>query len=194
MDIEQRARRIKLVVLDVDGVLTDGSIWTGEHGELVKRFQTRDGLGIRMLQSAGIPVAILTGRLSKQTAARCAELGITSVSQGKQFKTLAWHEILASHSVTAEECAYMGDDVPDIPVLCHAGLAAVPADANPDVARLAHWVSPARGGNGAVRSLAELILRAKGLWADLMAKHYVREDDLNLESIAAERLAARGLS
>ena len=79
MDIEQRARRIKLVVLDVDGVLTDGSIWTGEHGELVKRFQTRDGLGIRMLQSAGIPVAILTGRLSKQTAARCAELGITSV-------------------------------------------------------------------------------------------------------------------
>ena len=191
MNILQRARNIKLVVLDVDGVLTDGSIWTGEGGELVKRFQTRDGLGIRMLQAAGIPVAILTGRLSKQTAARCAELGITSVSQGKQFKTLAWREILDANGIKAEECAYMGDDVPDIPVLCHAGLAAVPADANPDVARLAHWVSPERGGNGAVRSLAELILRAQGLWDGLMAKHYVREN-LDLDAIASERLSERG--
>ena len=190
MNILQRARNIKLVVLDVDGVLTDGSIWTGEGGELVKRFQTRDGLGIRMLQAAGIPVAILTGRLSKQTAARCAALGITSVSQGKQFKTLAWREILAAHGIKAEECADMGDDVPDIPVLCHAGLAAVPADANPDVARLAHWISPERGGNGAVRSLAELILRAQGLWDALMAKHYVRED-LDLDAIASERLSER---
>lgn len=190
MNILQRAQNIKLVVLDVDGVLTDGSIWSGESGEFVKRFQTRDGLGIRMLQAAGIPVAILTGRLSKQTAARCAELGITSVSQGKQFKTLAWREILAAHGVKAEECAYMGDDVPDIPVLCHAGLAAVPSDANPDVARLAHWVSPERGGNGAVRSLAELILRAQGVWDALMAKHYVRED-LDLEAIASERLSER---
>ena len=190
MNILQRARNIKLVVLDVDGVLTDGSIWTGEGGELVKRFQPRDGLGIRMLQAAGIPVAILTGRLSKQTAARCAELGITSVSQGKQFKTLAWREILAAHGIKAEECAYMGDDVPDIPVLCHAGLAAVPADANPDVARLAHWISPERGGNGAVRSLAELILSAQGLWDALMAKHYVRED-LDLDAIASERLSER---
>ena len=190
MNTLQRARNIKLVVLDVDGVLTDGSIWTGEGGELVKRFQTRDGLGIRMLQAAGIPVAILTGRLSKQTAARCAELGITSVSQGKQFKTLAWREILAAHGIKAEECAYMGDDVPDIPVLCHAGLAAVPADANPDVARLAHWISPERGVYGAVRSLAELILRAQGLWDALMAKHYVRED-LDLDAIASERLSER---
>jgi 3-deoxy-D-manno-octulosonate 8-phosphate phosphatase (KDO 8-P phosphatase) len=190
MNILQRARNIKLVVLDVDRVLKKSSIWTGEGGELVKRFQTRDGLGIRMLQAAGIPVAILTGRLSKQTAARCAELGITSVSQGKQFKTLAWREILAAHGIKAEECAYMGDDVPDIPVLCHAGLAAVPADANPDVARLAHWISPERGGNGAVRSLAELILRAQGLWDALMAKHYVRED-LDLDAIASERLSER---
>ncbi len=193
MNITQRAQGIKLVVLDVDGVLTDGSIWTGENGELVKRFHTRDGLGIRMLQSAGIAVAILTGRMSKQTAARCAELGITSVSQGKQFKTAAWRELLEQHGVTAGQCAYMGDDVPDIPVLCHAGLAAVPADANPDVARLAHWVSPARGGNGAVRSLAELILRAQGLWDGLMARHYVRED-IDLDALAQARLAERDQS
>lgn len=172
----ERARRIRLVVLDVDGVLTDGSIWTGPDGELVKRFNTRDGLGIKMLQAAGIPVAILTGRNSRQTAARCAELGIDSVSQGKLFKTDAWKAILTAHQVTAEETAYMGDDVPDIPVLHHAGLAAVPADANPDIVPLAQWVSPCRGGNGAVRSLAEFILRAQGRWDELVHSRYVRED------------------
>lgn len=172
----ERAKKIRLVVLDVDGVLTDGSIWTGPDGESVKRFHTRDGLGIKMLQAAGIPVAILTGRNSLQTAARCRELGITSVSQGKLFKTDAWKAILAEHHVTEEETAYMGDDVPDIPVLHHAGLATVPADANPDIVPLAHWVAPARGGNGAVRSLAEFILRAQGLWDDLIQERYVREE------------------
>ena len=90
MDLDkakEAAKRVRLVVLDVDGVLTDGSIWTGEAGEAVKRFYARDGLGIKMLQAAGIPVAILTGRVSAQTAARAAELGICSVAQGKQFKT-----------------------------------------------------------------------------------------------------------
>ena len=101
----ERAKGIRLVVLDVDGVLTDGSIWTGENGELVKRFHTRDGLGIKMLQAAGIPVAILTGRNSKQTASRCHELGIDSVSQGKLFKTDAWRELLCKHGVSETECA-----------------------------------------------------------------------------------------
>ena len=139
--VNARARRIRLVVLDVDGVLPDGSIWTGADGELVKRFYTRDGLGIKMLQSTGIPVAILTGRLSAQTAARAAELGITLVKQGKQFKTDAFRELIAEVGVTPEETAYMGDDVPDIPVLKTAGLAAVPADASDEVKPLAHWQS-----------------------------------------------------
>lgn len=175
-DLFTRANSIRLVVLDVDGVLTDGSIWTGENGESVKRFHTRDGLGIKMLQAAGIPVAILTGRLSAQTAARARELGITCVKQGKQFKTRAWEEILAEHNVTAAETAYMGDDVPDIPVLQRAGLAAVPFDASEEIMPLAHWVSPRNGGNGAVRSLAEFILRSQSKWDDLINKRYVQGD------------------
>lgn len=151
--LTQRARNVRLVILDVDGVLTDGSIWTGENGELVKRFFTRDGLGIKMLQAAGIPVAILTGRVSAQTAARCRELGITSVAQGKRFKTDAFRALLSEHNVSAEETAYMGDDVPDIPVLRAAGLSAIPADASAEVRPLAHFVSDFTGGNGAVQAL-----------------------------------------
>lgn len=174
ISIEDRAKKIRLVVLDVDGVLTDGSIWTGENGEAVKRFSTRDGLGIKMLQAAGIPVAILTGRNSKQTAARAKELGIESVAQGKLFKTDAWHEILKAHNLTPEACAYMGDDVPDIPVLRATGLATAPIDAMPEIAAMVHWVSPKAGGNGAVRSLAELILKAQGKWDDLVESRYIR--------------------
>ena len=172
-DILSRARRIRLVVLDVDGVLTDGSIWTGPEGEAVKRFNVRDGLGIKMLQAAGIPVAVLTGRVSAQTAARCRELGITAVRQGKTFKTDAWKDILEQHGVGAGECAYMGDDVPDLPVLRAAGLAAAPADASGEALAAAHWVSPRPGGHGAVRSLAELILRAQDRWDDLVDRRYV---------------------
>ena len=161
--VNARDRRIRLVVLD---------------GELVKHFYTRDGLGIKMLQSTGIPVAILTGRLSAQTAARAAELGITLVKQGKQFKTDAFRELIAEVGVTPEETAYMGDDVPDIPVLKTAGLAAVPADASDEVKPLAHWQSPKTGGNGAVRSLAELILKAQAKWDDLIFRHYVRDEAL----------------
>lgn len=175
-DLFTRTNSVRLVVLDVDGVLTDGSIWTGENGELVKRFYTRDGLGIKMLQAAGIPVAILTGRISAQTASRARELGISCVKQGKRFKTRAWEEILAEHGVTAQETAYMGDDVPDIPVLQRAGLATVPADASEEVRPLAHWVSPCNGGNGAVRSLAEFILRSQNRWDALILKHYVEGD------------------
>ncbi|MDO4936857.1 MAG: HAD-IIIA family hydrolase [Sutterellaceae bacterium] len=178
ISIEDRAKKIRLVVLDVDGVLTDGSIWTGENGEAVKRFSTRDGLGIKMLQAAGIPVAILTGRNSKQTAARAKELGIESVAQGKLFKTDAWHEILKAHNLAPEACAYMGDDVPDIPVLRATGLSTAPADAMPEIAAMVHWVSPKAGGNGAVRSLAELILKAQGKWDDLVESRYIRGEIL----------------
>ena len=178
LTVNERARRIRLVVLDVDGVLTDGSIWTGADGELVKRFYTRDGLGIKMLQAAGIPVAILTGRLSSQTSARAQELGISTVKQGKQFKTDAFRELTMEMNVIPEEVAYMGDDVPDIPVLKVTGLAAVPADASDEVKPLAHWISPMKGGNGAVRSLSELILKAQGKWDSLIFSHYVRDEAL----------------
>ncbi len=167
------AKKIRLVVLDVDGVLTDGSIWTGADGELVKRFYTRDGLGIILLQKAGIPVAILTGRISKQTAMRAKELGINAVRQGKTFKGDDFLEIVKEFHLTPEEVAYMGDDVPDIPPLKLAGLPACPADADASVLPLAKFVSPAQGGQGAVRSLAELILRSQGKWDELVGRYYL---------------------
>lgn len=169
------AQKIRLVVLDVDGVLTDGSIWTGPDGELVKRFYTRDGLGIILLQKAGIPVAILTGRISKQTAMRAAELGIKAVRQGKTFKGDDFLAIAKEFGVSLEEVAYMGDDVPDMAPLKLAGLPACPSDADPSVLPLAKFVSPASGGQGAVRSLAELILRAQGKWDDLINRYYLNK-------------------
>ena len=172
--LKELASQIRLVILDVDGVLTDGSIWTGATGEVVKRFYTRDGLGIVMLRKAGIPVALLTGRISEQTAERAKELGIDAVQQGKTFKGEAFAELLHKFGVKASEVAYMGDDIPDIPPLTLAGLAACPADADPAVLPLAKFVSPARGGNGAVRSLAELILRAQGKWDALVNRYYVK--------------------
>lgn len=171
--ITERAKKVRLVVLDVDGVLTDGSIWTGENGESVKRFFTRDGLGIKMLQWSGIPVAVLTGRISAQTAARCRELGIQTVRQGKAFKRDAWRALVAEFDLQPECVAYMGDDIPDIPCLSEAGLAAVPRDASTEIVPLAHWIAPACGGNGAVRALSELILRAQGKWDDLVRDKYV---------------------
>ena len=165
--LQSKAARIRLVVLDVDGVLTDGSIWTGPDGEAVKRFYTRDGLGIKLLQSAGIPVAILTGRLSRQKD-----------RQGKTFKGAAFKELTQSFGLGDEEVAYMGDDIPDIPPLKAAALAACPADAASEVLPLADFVSSAPGGNGAVRSLAELILRAQNRWDDLVNRYYVQGESL----------------
>lgn len=176
--LQRKAARIRLVVLDVDGVLTDGSIWTASNGESVKRFYTRDGLGIKLLQSAGIPVALLTGRISEQTAKRAAELGIQTILQGKTFKGKAFEELAKKFGLRTDEVAYMGDDVPDIAPLKAAGLAACPADAATEVLPLAHYVSPAVGGNGAVRSLAELILRAQNRWDDLVNRYYVQGESI----------------
>ena len=172
--LQSKAVRIRLVVLDVDGVLTDGSIWTGADGEAVKRFSTRDGLGIKLVQMAGIPVALLTGRLSRQTASRATELGIQTVLQGKTFKGTAFRQLAEQYGLRVDQVAYMGDDVPDIAPLKIAGLAACPADAANEILPLAHFISPAAGGNGAVRSLAELILRAQNRWDDLVNRYYVQ--------------------
>jgi len=171
------AARIRLVVLDVDGVLTDGSIWTGPAGEAIKHFYTRDGLGIRMLQWAGIPVALLTGRISEQTAKRASELGIRTVKQGKTFKGRAFDELVKELGVPLPQVAYMGDDVPDIPPLKAAGLPACPADASKEVLELAKFVCPHKGGYGAVRDLAEFILRSQDKWDRLVDEHYVYAEE-----------------
>lgn len=171
--LQEKARRIRMVILDVDGVLSDGTINVSGSGELYKAFFVRDGLGIKMLQKAGIPVGIITGRSSDIVARRAEELGITDLAQGQRFKTNAWEAMLARHGLENEEVAYMGDDVPDLPLLMQAGLSATPADGIADLDDLVDFRSRFPGGRGAVRELAELILRAQDRWDDLIRQTYV---------------------
>jgi 3-deoxy-D-manno-octulosonate 8-phosphate phosphatase (KDO 8-P phosphatase) len=168
MTPEQRAAQIRLVALDVDGVLTDGRLYYGAQGEALKVFDVRDGHGIKMLLNQGIDVAILSARSSEIVATRAHELGIRRVLQGRGDKAAAWRELLAETGVRTEHAGFIGDDLPDLPVLAQAGLAATVADARNEVKNMAHWIAPQPGGRGAVRELAEFILRAKGVaFADL---------------------------
>jgi 3-deoxy-D-manno-octulosonate 8-phosphate phosphatase (KDO 8-P phosphatase) len=168
MTPEQRAAQIRLVALDVDGVLTDGRLYYGPQGEALKVFDVRDGHGIKMLLNQGVEVAILSARSSEIVAARARELGIRRVLQGRGNKADAWRELLAATGIRTEHAGFIGDDLPDLPVLAQAGLAATVADARNEVKNAAHWIAPQPGGRGAVRALAEFILQAKGIsFADL---------------------------
>ncbi len=169
--IEQgSAEAIKLVCLDVDGVLTDGGIYLGatESGERIemKRFEITDGLGVRMLKDAGIEVAIITGRESTAVSLRAAELGIAECHQdAKAAKLPIMEALLARLGIGWEEAAFMGDDLADLPVLRRVGFPVAVANAVPEVRAEAVWIARRNGGEGAVRELAEAILRAKGEWA-----------------------------
>lgn len=156
---------IKLLLLDVDGVLTDGTIsYTGADLES-KTFNVKDGLGIRMLISAGIQVAVVTGRSSAALVRRCRELGITPVYEGIGDKGVLLYDILKATSVDSPlAVAFIGDDLPDIPLLKKVGLPIAVADAHPEVKRAARIVTSAGGGRGAVREICELILKGRGLW------------------------------
>jgi len=156
-----RAARVRLVVLDVDGVLTDGRLYFGADGEALKVFDVRDGHGVRLLREAGVGVALLSSRASPIVARRASELDIAPVLQGERDKLAGLNRLLASTGVAAADCAYMGDDWPDLPVLAQVGFAAAVADAAPEVRRAAHWIAPAAGGRGAVRALAEYVLRCR---------------------------------
>lgn len=173
MTLEDQAKKIRLVVLDVDGVLTDGQIITSSQGELCKHFNVKDGLGIKMLMTAGIDVVIITGRRSAIVGARLRELGVKDVLQGQTYKKDAFLSILKARRLEASECACMGDDVPDLPILRLCGLACAPADAVDEVVREADFVSKRDGGRGAVREMAELILRSQGAWDRLVEKTYI---------------------
>ncbi len=166
--LTRRANGVRLVALDVDGVLTDGRLYFGMRGEALKAFDVRDGLGIRLLRDVGIEVAILTGRSSRIVAARARDLGIDKVLQGQRDKHAGLQRLLAGAAVTERECAYMGDDWPDLPVLAAVGLAATVADAPEEIKRRVHWVAPSPGGRGAVRDLARLLLRAQGRFDSLL--------------------------
>ncbi len=170
-EIVTRARRIRLVLLDVDGVLTDGTIGVTSGGEEWKPFFVRDGSALVWAKQAGIDVGLLSGRVSEATARRAAELKISIVVQGEMDKHAAFSRIAATQGLEEDQIAFMGDDLLDLPVLIRAGLSAAPADAAADVRSRVHFVTQAPGGRGAVRELIELILRSHGLWDAVVQRH-----------------------
>ncbi|MCR5757065.1 MAG: HAD-IIIA family hydrolase [Selenomonas sp.] len=167
------AKKIKMVILDVDGVLTDGGIYIGETGELYKPFNCRDGLGITLAHKQGIKTAIITGRCSKQVAFRAQELNISEVFQGNTDKREAYNELKQHTGLRDEEIAYIGDDLIDLPIMLQVGLPMAVADAVPAVRMHSLVISDYPGGKGAVRDLLEFIFKAKGNWENILASFLV---------------------
>lgn len=174
MSPEQRAARVRLMVFDVDGVLTDGRLYFGADGEAMKVFDVRDGHGIKMLRECGIQVAILSARSSRIVATRARELDIDHVIQGAADKREKFLALAQSLQIAPADCGFAGDDWPDLAVLGSVGFAATVADAAPEVRRIAHWSTSAAGGRGAVRELAEFVLRAQGRF-DRLLRSYAGE-------------------
>jgi len=161
-DVTNRAAQIRLAIFDVDGVLTDGGLIFDEAGRENKVFHSRDGHGLKMLQGGGVELAVISGRRTEAVTHRMAGLGIRHVYQGQQDKLPAFYELLDKLHITAEQTAYVGDDVVDLPIMLQVGLAVAVQDAHPLVIRHAHWQTPNLGGRGAVRDVCELILEAQG--------------------------------
>ncbi len=171
-EIREQASKIKLVAFDVDGILSDGRLILGDKGEEFKAFYTQDGQGLVMLLKAGFELAIITGRKSPIVEQRMRELGIKHVYQGVSEKLAVFEKILADTGFTADQAAYMGDDLPDLPVIKRAGLGITVADAHTFVQEHADLQTQKRGGRGAVREVCDLILDAQGL-LDAIYKKYL---------------------
>ena len=159
---------IKLLILDVDGVLTDGSIIYNNDAVETKVFNVRDGLGIRLLMEAGINVCIATGRSSEALYRRCKDLGITHIFDALSDKTIVLNKVLDKFDISVKETAFIGDDLPDIPLMQRAGFSIAVADADQEVKKIADAVTENRGGKGAVREICEAILKANGLWDEVL--------------------------
>jgi len=172
--IDQRAAAIRMILFDVDGVLTDGRVVINSDGSESKTFAIRDGIAMIWAQRHGIKVGFLSARLSPTTPHRAAQLGVTLVYHGVSSKLAAYERILADHALSDAEIAYMGDDVVDLAVLARVGLATAPSDSVSAVQARVHWVTGAAGGAGAARELVERILRVQGLW-DSVIDSYVNE-------------------
>jgi len=171
-DILERASRIKLVIFDVDGVLTDGSLYIGDDGQEYKAFNSRDGHGMVMIQQTGVTLAIITGRTSGVVRIRMESLGIEHVYQGKRDKLPAYEDLKEALGIADSDIAYVGDDVVDLPIMQRVGLSIAVSDAHPLVQRHAHWLTRSPGGRGAGRDVCELIMEAQGN-LDIMMKHYL---------------------
>lgn len=163
-EIAKKLAHVDLLLLDVDGVLTRGTIIYDDHGAEIKEFNVKDGLGIRMLMLAGIPVGIVTGRSSGALRHRCKNLGIELLFDGIHNKAAVLEEIVTSCSVASDKIAFMGDDLPDLPLMRRVGLSIAVADAHPSVLSEAGVITTTPGGRGAVREVCDAILKARGLW------------------------------
>jgi YrbI family 3-deoxy-D-manno-octulosonate 8-phosphate phosphatase len=171
MDLTARCRPIELLLSDVDGVLTDGGVIFDNEGIEIKRFHIRDGLGIKLWQRAGHHFGIVTGRASHIVQLRAVELGVELVRQGVDDKLPAVKQIITEGGLTPEQVCYIGDDLPDLPVLRYVGLAVAVGDGCEELQRAAHYVTNAHGGRGALREVVELMLKAQGHWEDIVRKY-----------------------
>ncbi len=168
LDVYQRAQNIRLLILDVDGVLTDGRLYFDAKGEALKVFHVRDGHGIKLAQRAGIEIALLSGRRSDAAYHRARELGINRFHEGLRDKVAVLEEIMAAMGIQAAQVAMVGDDLVDLPIMSRAGLAVAVADAVPEVLAAAHWVTSLPGGHGAVRQVCDLLIKAQGKWEKIV--------------------------
>lgn len=174
--VRDRMLRVRLVLLDVDGVLTDGRLGYGPNGDTFRQFHVRDGTAVKIARAAGLRVGLLSGRSTAATSRWAQDAGVDEAVQGRRVKEPAFREILERQRVELAEVAYMGDDVLDLPVLALAGLAAAPCDACPEVLAAAHWVSARPGGAGCARELLETVLRVQGRWDGLVATRFWPDD------------------
>lgn len=170
-ELYDRARRIRLVIFDVDGVLTDGSLFITDAGEEFKAFHSHDGHGMKMLKATGVQLAIITGRTSRTVELRAKNLGVAILYQGVEDKLAVFEEILSSFGFEHDACAYMGDDVVDLPVMRRCGLAVAVPEAPPLVKSHAQYVTRQPGGRGAVREVCEIIMHAQGTFDAQMAPY-----------------------
>lgn len=159
-DVRQRAERTRVMIFDVDGVMTDGKLYLSGHGEEMKTMNIKDGLGLKRLEGTGITPAVISGRPSAGIAARLHDLGVQHIYLDSHDKQLDFEALLAELDLQKDQAAFMGDDLPDMPVMRQAGLALAVSDAVPDVRAAAHWISTAPGGAGAVREACEMVIAA----------------------------------
>ncbi|MDB5906676.1 MAG: phenylphosphate carboxylase subunit delta [Massilia sp.] len=167
-----RAAAVKVLILDVDGVLTDGSLTYGADGEATKTFNVMDGLGIELLQKTGVAVAIISARKSQVVVRRAADLKIMHVYQGTHDKRIAFADLLAVTGASAGQCGYIGDDVIDLPLLRQVGFAVTVPSGHPEVQHRAHYVTRANGGRGAVREVCDMVMRAQGNYDAALAPYF----------------------
>ncbi len=161
-EVSARAARVRLMIFDVDGILTDGSLYFGPEGEIIKNFNVLDGHGIKLLQQSGVSVAIISARQSPIVSRRAEDLGITQVCQGVHDKRLAFEQLLSENALSASACGFIGDDIVDLPILMRVGFAASVPNGHPEVRARVHYLTQTRGGHGAAREICDFILRAQG--------------------------------